>query len=72
MPCSDRYLYGKRFQGKGQMFVNSESSWGISAPFSVETSFVDTLKGLEMVAEVQASHEFLFSKTNHIDLNGSD
>lgn len=42
------------------MFVNSESLWGFSAPLSVETSFVETLKGVEMVAEVQASQKFLF------------
>lgn len=34
------------------MFVNSESLWGFSARFSVETSFVGTLKGVEIVAEV--------------------
>lgn len=51
----------KDFEEKGQMFVNSESLWGFSAPFSVETSFVDTLKGVEIVAEVaEASQKFLF------------
>lgn len=42
------------------MFVTGESLWGFSVPFSVETSFVDTIKGVEIVAEVQASQKFLF------------